>query len=469
MGQTAAGGNGDVLGNFLFAPPPATDKVTTDLQHRDTLLAQLATLGYPLPVAPPAALPATPPALDWTLAQDRADKAAKVKETDALIHQLRQNIASLEQKNTEDAAATALALAVAQPAVTPTTTTAGSLTPVTAAAEAAAALAIAQTTAATAAVDTRIPDQSLAPPAGVLAPTVAPSADNTANNTAATQADLQAAQAQAQANASLAQDAQDAAEAALTLATTQDRTPAAHANAAATVAAQTATALADATAQVPTLSHTAVVPPAGPSLDPAALTGALQAAAAQTDAAQGSPSSLKSLLLCSACTPAKRPHRPPQSTASASPLFLGSSSKIVSLRLSGSDPPLDPFGPHRTPSSPCVAEDTDWTLPTRALHVRKDGTPEDNVSINVDFMLNILLTYAAQAGTEITQIKSPYRMNEQNLLGPVMPNSLNYYFPTVKDRNDVATLWQAALDDGLTIADFEPVPFCSTALNTEST
>ena len=44
--------------------------------------------------------------------------------------------------------------------------------------------------------------------------------------------------------------------------------------------------------------------PAGPPLDPAALTGTLPAAAPQSDAAQGSPSSLKSLLLCSARTPA---------------------------------------------------------------------------------------------------------------------------------------------------------------------
>ena len=91
--------------------------------------------------------------------------------------------------------------------------------------------------------------------------------------------------------------------AALALATTQALTPAAHANAAATAAVQAATALADATAEVPSLSRNAVVPPAGPPLDPAALTGTLPAAPPQSDAAQGSPSSLKSLLLCSACTP----------------------------------------------------------------------------------------------------------------------------------------------------------------------
>lgn len=84
----------------------------------------------------------------------------------------------------------------------------------------------AQRTAATAPV-TRMPDQPLAPPVGVVAPTVAPSADNSSNNAAATQADLHAAQTRAQTKASLAQDAKDASKTALTLATTEYyRTPA---------------------------------------------------------------------------------------------------------------------------------------------------------------------------------------------------------------------------------------------------
>ena len=78
--------------------------------------------------------------------------------------------------------------------------------------------------------------------------------------------------------------------------------------------------------------------------------------------------------------------------------------------------------------------------------------------INIHFILNILLPYAKEAGTEITQITSPFRMNEHNLLGAIMPNGLRYYFPTVKGRNDVFVLWETALDSGLTIADFEPVP-----------
>jgi hypothetical protein len=96
--------------------------------------------------------------------------------------------------------------------------------------------------------------------------------------------------------------------------------------------------------------------------------------------------------------------------------------------------------------------------PTRDIQVHKGGTKEDHAYINAAFILDILSPMVAQAKTEITQIKSPYRMNEANLLGSAMPNSMNWYFATVKGRNDVFDLWQAALDDGLTIGDFDEVP-----------
>jgi hypothetical protein len=96
--------------------------------------------------------------------------------------------------------------------------------------------------------------------------------------------------------------------------------------------------------------------------------------------------------------------------------------------------------------------------PARAIQVRKGGTKEDQAYIHAAFILDILSPLAAQAKTEITQIKSAFRMNETNLLGSAMPNSLNWYFATVKGRNDVFDLWQAALDSGLTIGDFDEVP-----------
>jgi len=102
-------------------------------------------------------------------------------------------------------------------------------------------------------------------------------------------------------------------------------------------------------------------------------------------------------------------------------------------------------------------EDSD-DQPKRAIQVRKGGTAEDSAYINAAFILDILSPMAAQANTEITQLKTPYRMNEINLLGSAMPNSMNWYFATVQGRDDVFDLWKAALDNGLTIGDFDEVP-----------
>jgi len=82
-----------------------------------------------------------------------------------------------------------------------------------------------------------------------------------------------------------------------------------------------------------------------------------------------------------------------------------------------------------------------FPVPTRVLEVRKGDTTEDHKWVNVDFLLTILLPYVETVGTEITMITSPFRMNEDRLLGPIMTNGLRYYFPTVKDRDDVNALW----------------------------
>ncbi len=459
------------------APPPAgtgasTSSVNdsadnTDQQRRDILLAELAALGFPQPTVAPAA----PLGLDCQLSQERASEVtvkaahdAQVKDNEAVILQLRQNIAAREQKIAEDAATEAQAGAATQSAAAHTATDAVAAT--------ASALVntlpqVITAQAVTTTDDTPMLDQSLTPAGIDLATSAAP--------TVTTQPNLQSPQAQVPESASLAQDADTANAAALVLASSQAAADllatTASANATAAAALEAAAELSHTTAPATAITHTAGLPVV-PTLDPAALTAALQAAA---DHAGVSKPAAPLSQVAAALLRAQARHAVAVTVATAAPSRLTNIPRVSRteadalvkaclITVQWTKPPAGIPTPWATQAIINILwqrgdpETSELPVPTRAVEVRKGGNSDDNVWINIHFILNILLPYAKEAGTEITEITSPFRMNEHNLLGTIMSNGLRYYFPTVKGRDDVFILWEAALDKGLTIADFEPVP-----------
>ena len=398
--------------------------LTTDQLIRASLLAQLAALPPDLTTPPPHRVALLQ--LDWTLGHARATNdshTVKMKAQDALILQIKQTIADHLQQKVDANAAAALATATAQALAGPDAARILATIPLTGAAQTIVAQAFA-TQAATAAQvpppaytshahDAQAPQLVALVQHGPAPPTTPSLFPTAAGLTTAQAADAQAAPAEAVATQALA------VQAAMPPAATTEATTAHVAPQVATdhtTAPLTVAAAAVLRAQVCIALDTA--PPCAlptiPRLRPATV--------------EPANSLLKARLLTSQWTQTPGGLSPPWSTQDT-----------INLLWSRGGP------------------ETSDDAPTRCIEIRTGGTPDDHKWINVHLILSILLTYATAAGTEIAMITSPFRMNDDKLLGPRMPN-LRFYFPTPKGRDDVMNLWSADLDAGLTIQDLEPVP-----------